>query len=110
MAESPERWTKIYALSRRPPSGTWPKQVEHIPLDFLKSPEEIAAVLKEKNIKPDYVFFFSYILVTEPNGALNWGNQTLVDKNGKFLLLLFHLRQNAGTDGAYQLGMKSPKT
>ena len=84
LAEDPERWTKIYALSRRPPSGTWPKTVEHIPLDFLKSPEQIAKVLQERNIKPDYVFFFSYVLVVDDNGALQWGDQRLVDKNSEF--------------------------
>jgi hypothetical protein len=84
LAENPERWTKIYALSRRPPSGTWPKTVEHIPLDFLKTPEEIAKVLKERNIKPDYVFFFSYVLVVDDNGALQWADQRLVDKNSEF--------------------------
>ena len=83
LAENPERWTKIYALSRRPPSGKWPKTVEHIPLDFLSSPEEIAKVLKEQNIKPDYVFFFSYVLVTDESGALQWGDQRLVDKNNE---------------------------
>lgn len=89
LAENPERWTKIYALSRRPPSGTWPKQVEHIPLDFLLSPDEIAKVLKDNNIKPDYVFFFSYVLVVDDNGALQWGDQRLVDKNSK--LTMVHL-------------------
>jgi hypothetical protein len=83
LAENPERWTKIYALSRRPPSGTWPKTVEHIPLDFLSSPDEIAKVLQERNIKPDYIFFFSYVLVVDESGALQWGDQRLVDKNSK---------------------------
>lgn len=83
LAENPERWTKIYALSRRPPSGTWPKTVEHIPLDFLSSPEEIAKVLQERSIKPDYVFFFSYVLVVDESGALQWGDQRLVDKNSR---------------------------
>ena len=59
----PNRWKKIYALSRRPPSGSWPNTVQHIPLDFLQSPKQIAEVLREQGIKPDYVFFFSYVLV-----------------------------------------------
>ena len=81
LGENPERWSKIYALSRRPPSGTWPKTVQHIPLDFLKSPEDISKVLRDNNIKPDYIFFFSYVLITDDNGALQWGDQRLVDKN-----------------------------
>ncbi|KAK3719657.1 hypothetical protein LTR37_004194 [Vermiconidia calcicola] len=85
LADNPERWSRVYALSRRPPSGKWPKSVEHIPLDFLQSPQEIAKVLQERNIKPDYVFFFSYVLITDENGALQWGDQRLVDKNNLLL-------------------------
>jgi nucleoside-diphosphate-sugar epimerase len=57
LAQAPERWTKIYCLSRRPPAikGGLPSNAEHVALDFLKKPEEIAAVLKEKGIKA-YVF------------------------------------------------------
>ena len=73
LAQNASRWTKIYALSRRPPSGTWPSNVEHISLDLTKPPNEVSKVLKEKGIKPDYVFCFAYILVTDASGALQWG-------------------------------------
>ncbi|KAK5172785.1 uncharacterized protein LTR77_002905 [Saxophila tyrrhenica] len=85
LAESPERWSKIYAMSRRPPSGSWPKDVEHIPVDFLQSPDEIANILKERNIKPDYVFFFSYVLVVDESGALQWSDDRLIEKNNSLL-------------------------
>ncbi|KAK3063036.1 hypothetical protein LTS18_002872, partial [Coniosporium uncinatum] len=44
LAQAPERWSKIYCLSRRPPAipDGLPSNVEHIPLDFLQEPEEIA--------------------------------------------------------------------
>jgi hypothetical protein len=76
LAQSPERWSKIYCLSRRPPAipGGLPDNVEHIPLDFLKSPEEIAQVLKGKGVKADYVFFFSYIQVEPKEGEALWSN------------------------------------
>ena len=53
LAQAPERWTKIYCLSRRPPAikGGLPSNAEHVALDFLKSPQEIAEVLKEHGIK-----------------------------------------------------------
>jgi hypothetical protein len=53
LGQAPERWTKIYCLSRRPPAikEGLPKNAEHVALDFLKRPEEIADVLKEKGIK-----------------------------------------------------------
>lgn len=84
LAQSPQRWTKIYALSRRPPSGHWPDQVEHIPLDFLSPPKEIAHVLKQREIVgPVYVFWFAYILVTDESGALQWSDKRLIDQNSK---------------------------
>ena len=70
-------------MSRRPPSGAWPKNVEHIPVDFLQTPENIAAILREKGIKPDYVFFFSYVLVVDENGALQWDDKRLIDQNSQ---------------------------
>ena len=48
LSAHPQRWKKIYALSRRPPFGDLPSNVEHVPLDFLKSPDQISATLKEK--------------------------------------------------------------
>ena len=42
--------------------------------------------MKEKGIKADYVFFFSYVLVTTESGALDWGDQGLVDQNSKLAL------------------------
>jgi nucleoside-diphosphate-sugar epimerase len=73
LSQSPQRWSKIYCLSRRPPliPGGLPDNVEHIALDFLKSPGEIAAVLTEKGVKADHVFFYSYIQPPpKPGGAL----------------------------------------
>ena len=83
LAENPKRWKKIYALSRRPPSGTWPDTVQHIPLDFLQAPEQISEVLVREGIKPDYIFFFSYVLVTDEKGALQWGDDRLVGRNSE---------------------------
>src|SRR5689334_11046165 len=70
LAEAPERWTKIYCLSRRPPAipDGLPPQAEHIALDFLNEPDEIAQVLKEKGVKADYVFFYSYVQAKPKEG------------------------------------------
>lgn len=53
LAQSPERWTKIYCLSRRPPAipGGLPPNAEFVSLDFLKEPKEIAQTLREKGVK-----------------------------------------------------------
>lgn len=53
LSQAPTRWSKIYCLSRRPPAipGGVPSNAEHIPLDFLKSPNQIAQVLKANGVE-----------------------------------------------------------
>ena len=53
LAQAPERWSKIYCLSRRPPAikEGLPDNAEHVALNFMKSPQEIAGALKEHGIK-----------------------------------------------------------
>ncbi|PHH85106.1 hypothetical protein CDD83_882 [Cordyceps sp. RAO-2017] len=61
LCESPRRWSKIYALSRRPPHGTWPAHVQHVSVDLLRPAEEVAAELQRAGVAGDYVFFFAYV-------------------------------------------------
>lgn len=58
LADSPERWTKVYALARRPPPDyLWKKLgkqagiVKHIPLDFFTKPEDMGKTLHENGVK-----------------------------------------------------------
>ncbi|KAF2642750.1 hypothetical protein P280DRAFT_273298 [Massarina eburnea CBS 473.64] len=76
LSQDPERWSKIYCLSRRPPAipNGLPKNAEHIPLDFLKDKEEIASILTEKGVKADYVFFYSYVQVEPKEGKGLWSD------------------------------------
>jgi nucleoside-diphosphate-sugar epimerase len=76
LAQDPKRWKKIYCLSRRPPliPGGLPDHVEHIPLDFLKEPKDIASVLQEHKVTADHVFFFSYIQVDPKPGKGLWSD------------------------------------
>lgn len=69
LLESPQRWSKVYALSRKPP----PKQmmalltedqrsrVHHVAVDFLTSPDDIAKVMTDTGVSAGYVFFYSYL-------------------------------------------------
>lgn len=50
LSQNPERWSKVYAISRRPPQ-TNATNVEHVPLDLLKDPEEIAELMRERNVQ-----------------------------------------------------------
>ena len=76
LAQDPERWSKIYCLSRRPPviPNGLPNNAEHIPLDFMQEPENIAKALKEKGVKADCVFFYSYIQVKPREGGGLWSD------------------------------------
>nr|RBQ89231.1 hypothetical protein FVER53263_09975 [Fusarium verticillioides] len=74
LAENPQRWTKVYALSRKPPGGAWPAHFQHIPVDFLGGSDIIAKVLKEHQVKPDVVFFYAYIQPSPQEGGTIWSN------------------------------------
>ncbi|PWY93022.1 hypothetical protein BO94DRAFT_487499 [Aspergillus sclerotioniger CBS 115572] len=86
LCESPKRWTKIFALSRRPPNKQWPSHVEHVSMDFLNPPTQLAAQMNEQNIKADYVFFFAYVQPTPKEGGSIWSaNEELVKLNTQLL-------------------------
>ena len=52
LGEAPQRWSKIYCLSRRPPAieGGFPENAEFIQCDLLNSAEEIGEILKSKGV------------------------------------------------------------
>lgn len=91
LLQSPQRWRKVWALSRRPPTPEMmalltPEQrdrVEHVSVDFLGKPETIASAMKEKGVTADAVFFYSYTQPkTDIKGAHPWANaQELADIN-----------------------------
>ncbi|PGG98789.1 hypothetical protein AJ80_09473 [Polytolypa hystricis UAMH7299] len=90
--ESPERWSNVYALSRRPPmvDRKWQTNLKHVPLDFLNSsPEEIAKALKEHGVKADYIFFFSYVQAAPKDGATLWSDAEEMTKVNVALLSNF---------------------
>jgi len=85
LTRDPDRWSKVYALSRRPPQ-TDIKGTEPVALDFLSGTENIKKTLREHNItKVDYIFFFAYKESSGPNGELWGGQEQMVKDNGKML-------------------------
>ncbi|KAK0948202.1 hypothetical protein LTR29_000319 [Friedmanniomyces endolithicus] len=94
LLESPQRWKKVWAASRRPPpeemmallSEEQRARVEHVACDFLAKPEEIAAQFRDKGVKAEYIFFYSYAQPKPKPGAGAWSNaQELVDTNSALL-------------------------
>lgn len=54
LCASPERWSKIYTLSRRPPPdyffkelGDGASRIQHVEADFLADPKSLAKTLKD---------------------------------------------------------------
>ena len=101
LLESPERWEKVYALSRRPPqpemmallSADARSRVEHIACDFMADPKDIAMKINNKGVREvDVVFFYSYIQPKVDAGATAWSNaDALVQANCTFDLILLGL-------------------
>ena len=51
LAETPSRWAKIYALSRRAPAGKLPANMEHVAVDLLDDADLVAEKLRAKVVK-----------------------------------------------------------
>ncbi|PON27728.1 hypothetical protein TGAM01_v203495 [Trichoderma gamsii] len=84
LAEAPERWGTIYALSRRPPTSFIDGNIKYLSVDFLEKPEEIAKTLKEHVLEVDYAFFTSYI---QPPGV--WSDTDELERLNTLLLSNF---------------------
>ena len=80
LAAAPNRWSKIYSMSRKPPRSNNPR-VTSIAADFLSStPEELATLLEKKGVKADFIFFTSYLQPAAPEGTGLWSNTDDLDK------------------------------
>ncbi|KAL2441967.1 hypothetical protein ABEF95_016962 [Exophiala dermatitidis] len=90
LLESPERWSKVYSLSRRPPPENMMallpesqrERVQHVAVDFLDEPGKIARAMTAANVQADYIFFYSYLQPRPPPGAAAWSNAEELVKTG----------------------------
>jgi nucleoside-diphosphate-sugar epimerase len=92
LLDHPERWSKIYLVSRRPPSPALLKllpkgtenNIQHIPIDLQS---EVAAIAKQLyGVKADYIFYYAYLQPPPPPGAAVWSNdKELVQVNAAML-------------------------
>jgi len=90
LLESPQRWKKVYAISRRPPPPEMmvllPEEhrsrVHHVASDFLSEPQDIAKALTDAKVTADVIFFYSYAQPKPKPGSGAWSNaQELVEVN-----------------------------
>jgi nucleoside-diphosphate-sugar epimerase len=51
LAENPQRWSQVYALSRKKPSRAFGPTVKHVLADLLDGPDVIAETLKVNGVK-----------------------------------------------------------
>ncbi|KAL4905958.1 hypothetical protein BDW74DRAFT_177651 [Aspergillus multicolor] len=71
LSQSPERWSKIYAVSRRPPSA--------------QGIREGASAVDGVKESVDYVFFFAYRESSSEDGTLWGGQEQMVLENSQML-------------------------
>ncbi|KIW77863.1 hypothetical protein Z517_07696 [Fonsecaea pedrosoi CBS 271.37] len=106
LLQSPQRWSRIYTLSRRPIPPEMMKllpadvhnRIHHISCDLLQSdPGEIATLLNSglENADVRYIFYYAYLQPKPEDGNVMWSNhQQLVDVNvgmlSNFLKALGH--------------------
>ena len=57
LASSPERWGKVFAMSRKPGSRK-DSNVTNIAADFLASPESLATLFKKEGVKAYVILNF----------------------------------------------------
>ena len=97
LAAAPERWSKIYCLSRRPPPDYFfdgveegRERVEHVEADFLANPEKLGEMMKSRIKRVDFVFFFSYTQPRQTGGVLSmWSDADALAKVNSDLISNF---------------------
>lgn len=79
LLDTPERWSKIYAVSRSPlsdkllsllPEGQR-SRIQHVSVDMTSSASDIAQVLRKANVSADYVFYYAYLSPKSGKSAMN---------------------------------------
>lgn len=69
LLDTPDRWSKIYALSRSPLSDEilaflteqQRSRIQHVSIDLSSSGEDISKSLKDAGVVADYVFYYAYL-------------------------------------------------
>ncbi|PIA92773.1 3-oxo-Delta(4,5)-steroid 5-beta-reductase [Cercospora beticola] len=89
LLDSPERWSTIYILSRSPLpekmvallTEDQRQRTKHVSVNLQGDAEEVAQSLKDAHVKPDYIFFYSYMTAENENAMDAKVSQKLCDLN-----------------------------
>ncbi|OAP55594.1 hypothetical protein AYL99_10567 [Fonsecaea erecta] len=94
LLDSPQRWAKVFTLSRRPLPAEMMNlipaelrnRIQHISCDLQAEPATIAKTLELAGVQVDYIFFYAYLQPRPPPGERAWSNQQeLLDVNSALL-------------------------
>jgi nucleoside-diphosphate-sugar epimerase len=90
LLDTPDRWSTIYAISRRPLSDDilaflteqQRSRIQHVSVDLSSSSEDIAKSLEDKGVTADYVFYFAYLSPKSGKSAMDPSSaEDLVEAN-----------------------------
>lgn len=89
LLDSPDRWTTIYLLSRSPLPDSMLQfltedqkaRIQYISADLTAKPDAIADKLKDDGVKPDYIFFYSYMNPKSGNAMSPNAAEELIEAN-----------------------------
>ena len=81
LLDSPERWAKVYALSRSPLldkllgffTEEQRSRIEHVSVDLGATAEDIAQALRYANVNAEYVFYYAYLKPKTEMSAMDPG-------------------------------------
>ncbi|KAK1759073.1 NAD(P)-binding protein [Echria macrotheca] len=89
LVNAPKRWSRIYALSRKPPTVPLGDRVTFVSVDFLNEPGIIAKTLHENNVSADFAFFTSYLQPPPKEGQGLWSDVDEMERVNVSLLSNF---------------------
>jgi nucleoside-diphosphate-sugar epimerase len=90
LLDTPDRWSKIYALSRSPLSDDilaflteqQRSRIQHVSIDLSSSGDEIASSLSDAGVTADYVFYYAYLSPKSGKSAMDPSSaEDLVEAN-----------------------------
>jgi len=90
LLDTPNRWSKVYALSRSPLSKEMLSflteqqlaRLQHVSIDLSSPADEIAKAFKDAGVQADYIFYYAYLPPKTEKSAMDPSTaEDLLDSN-----------------------------